>query len=79
MAETEFVELESMPSNRQLYVHYLKTPEERRMKDFYYTMSTTWYDHLTTQLSAVYRGDQRAAEFLHEIQPTLQEMLDNGQ
>lgn len=78
MAKTEFVEMDSLPTNRKLLVRYLENADERQAKDFYYTMSSEWYDYFESQVTAVYRGEKTAKEFCSELQPRLQEMLDGS-
>lgn len=78
MAKTEFVELDTKPENRELFVRYLENADERQMKDYYYTMSSEWYEYFEAQVTAVYRGEKTAKEFCSEMQPTLQEMLDGN-
>ena len=76
MAETEFVEMEGVPSNKQLFVNYLSDTDSYRLKDFYYTMNTEWYDYFDSNVSEVYSGKTTAADFVKNIQPHLQELLD---
>lgn len=78
MAETEFLEMEQMPSNKQLFVHYLKTPSACKMKDFYDITNTSWYDEFDTQVTKVWSGEMTAAEFCKDMQPKLQKLLDEN-
>ena len=78
MAENDFIAMEKMPINRKLFLDYLKDDEKHEMRDTFYTQTSAWYDHFSTEVTAVYRGDISAAEFCKKIQPEMQKMLDES-
>lgn len=79
MAENEYLAMDKMPANKQVFLNILKNPEKGQFKSTYYTKNSTWYDYFITEANKVYSGEMSAAEFCKQIQPDLQDRLDGNE
>lgn len=78
MAKNDYLQMDKAPANKQVFLDIIEDPEMGQFKSVYYTKNTSWYSYFTSESSKVWSGDMTAAEFLKEIQPKMQERLDEG-
>lgn len=64
------------PDNKQEFLDILK--DYGRALPANTTYSAEWYDELFKNIQPVLDGDQTAADYLEEVQPRMQEMLDKA-
>lgn len=76
MAETEYLEMDQAPANKQEFLRILTDYGRRPTQTKTYDPS--WYSEFSANVSAVYSGDQTAEEFTAEVQPTMQKALDES-
>lgn len=79
MAENDYLAMDKMPANKQVFLDILKNPEKGQFKPTYYTKNSSWYDYFITEANKVYSGEMSAAEFLKKIQPELQDRLNGNE
>lgn len=79
MAENDYLAMDKMPANKQVFLDILKDPEKGQFQYTYYTKNSSWYDYLNSELNKVYSGSMSATEFCKKIQPELQERLDGNE
>lgn len=78
MAKNDYLQMDKAPANKQVFIDIIEDPEKGQFKSVYFTKNTTWYTYFTAEASKVWSGETTAAEFLKEIQPKMQERLDNA-
>ena len=78
MAKTDYLAMDKAPANKQVFLDIIEDPEKGQFKPVYYTKNTTWYSYFNSEASKVWNGDMTAAEFVAQIQPKMQERLDEG-
>ncbi len=79
MAENEYLAMDKMPANKQVFLDILKNPEKGQFKPTYYTKNSAWHDYFTSEASKVYSGEMSAAAFCKKIQPELQMRLNGNE
>lgn len=79
MAENDYLAMDKMPANKQVFLDILKNPEKGQFKPTYYTKNSSWYDYFITEANKVYSGEMSAADFLKKIQPELQDRLNGNE
>lgn len=79
MAENDYLAMDKMPVNKQVFLDILKNPEKGQFKPTYYTKNSSWYDYFITEANKVYSGEMSAADFLKKIQPELQDRLNGNE
>lgn len=78
MAKNDYLAMDKAPANKQVFLNIIEDAEKGQFKPTYYTKNTTWFTYFYSESSKVWNGDMTAAEFVKEIQPKMQERLDEG-
>jgi len=76
MAETEFLAMDKPPANKAEFLRIITDYGRRHIQE--YTYENEWMDAFWTGVDAVYTGRSTAAEFVKEIQPKMQKLLDDA-
>lgn len=79
MAENDYLAMDKLPANKQVFLDILKNPEKGQFKPTYYTKNSSWHDYFITEANKVYSGEMKATEFCKMIQPELQDRLDSNE
>lgn len=66
----------SMPANKEEYLQIVE--DYGRALPANNTYNAEWYDYFFTNVQPVLDGDKTAAEYVKEVQPKMQEYLDNA-
>ncbi len=66
----------SMPANKEEYLQIVE--DYGRALPANNTYNAEWYDYFFTNVQPVLDGDKTAAEYVEEVQPKMQEYLDNA-
>lgn len=76
MAQEWAADTSSMPANKEEYLQIIE--DYGRALPANFTYNAEWYDYFFTNVQPVLDGDKTAAEYVKEVQPVMQEYLDNA-
>ena len=77
MAKNEYLQMDKVPENKQIFIDIIENPEKGQFKPTYYTRDNTWMTYFYSESSKVWTGSMTAADFCKQVQPDLQKRLDN--
>ncbi|MDR2930523.1 MAG: sugar ABC transporter substrate-binding protein [Propionibacteriaceae bacterium] len=75
-AETYAADTAAKPANKQEFLDIVE--DYGRAMPAAYTYSPAWYDEFFTNIQPVLDGTQTAADYLKEVQPRMQDLLDQA-
>lgn len=76
MAQTWAAEPDAKPANRQEFLTIVERTGRAMPASF--TYGAQWYDELWTNIQPVLDGNQSAADYLRDVQPRMQALLDES-
>lgn len=74
MAENEYLELDFAPESKHVFLDVIKNSSQPLPHEL--TYDGEWFDYFSQTVVDVYEGRKTAEEYVHEVKPKLQELLD---
>ncbi|WP_088103526.1 ABC transporter substrate-binding protein [Halalkalibacter urbisdiaboli] len=76
MAETEYLEADFKPESKEVFLNVIKHQSQPLPHEL--TYDREWFDYFAQTVVDVYEGRKTAEEYVHEVKPELQRLLDNS-
>lgn len=76
MAKNEYLKMDKKPKSKQVFIDVIE--KYGRDQPFERTYDREWFDRFNAEVTQVWDGKKEPEEFVKEIQPVLQELLDKA-